>query len=137
MSKKNNIENLVNLEVVFDVEVEVEVENNNNLYHVIKYSWCWTDEEDTYINISNSLEEIVTTVLNYYFNWDDEDDDYEELDKIIRVNTNSDIMSIHIRSSDGEVSSYEISATEYSVCEFLEKIARELERPDLFAIQGI
>lgn len=114
-----------------------EISTADNLTLLNKFSWCWTDEEDSYINTADSLKEIVETVLNYYFNWDDEGADLDEHEKIIRVQTDSGLMYILIRSNDGEVSSYEISATEYSVKEFLEKIARDLERPDLFSIQEI
>ena len=121
------------------MEMDVLNDDNNSIGISLpdKFTWCWTDDEGSYINKSHSLLDIVDTVLNYYFNGLDEDAECDEIDKIIRIKIDSEYLKIYIRTEDNEVQSYEIIATINSVCDFLKDIAWDLGRPDFFAIQEI
>jgi hypothetical protein len=87
------------------------------------YIWAWSDEERTYINKAYSLCEIVDTVLDYYF-WDDEPYTINELNGRFSIT-----MTI-----DEKLDEYEVNSCLYEVSNFLQILARLLDRPDTFAI---
>lgn len=93
-----------------------------------KYMWGWYDGEGCYVNKADSMQEILETVLTYYF---DPNEDGSEC-KVQVVETDG-TFEISLQHEDG-VERHEIEASEDTVIEFLNEIARNEYRPDMFGL---
>lgn len=88
------------------------------------YIWAWSDGEGNYINKASSLRQIIEEILEYYY-CDEEN---------ITVNEGEDKFSISIQSDD-QHDQYEIDIEIDSVREFLNDLAKIVDRPDTFDIR--
>ena len=88
------------------------------------YIWAWSDGEGNYINKASSLREILEEILEYYY-CDEEN---------ITVNEVKDKFLISLQSDD-QKNQYEIGIDIDSVREFLNDLAKVVDRPDRFDIR--
>ncbi len=91
-----------------------------------KYTWAWSDEDETYINKADSLFEILDIVLDCYL-WDDEQYTITELNGKFSITM----------SMENELVEYEVNSCPCEVSKFLHIMARLEDRPDTFAICAI
>ena len=88
------------------------------------YIWAWSDGEGNYINKASSLIEILEEILEYYY-CDEENITVNEVEGkfLITVEHNS------------QNDKYEIDIDTDSVREFLNELAKIVDRPDTFDIR--
>ena len=88
------------------------------------YIWAWSDGEGNYINKASSLIEILEEILEYYY-CDEEN---------ITVNEAEGKFLISVEDN-GQNDRYEIEIDIDSVREFLNELAKIVDRPDTFDIR--
>ena len=93
-----------------------------------KYIWSWYDGEGNYCNKAESLEQIIETVLVYYFE-PDEDGSACKV-QVIRVDDTFNI-TLEREHATGR---HESAAAEEVALGFLEDIASQEGRPDMFGL---
>lgn len=93
------------------------------------YTWAWSDEESTYINKSDSLFEILETIIDYYYGDADEEEKHYNITEL----DGKFLVSITV---DDEAVEYEVDASFCEVSDFLHILARHENRPDTFAIRS-
>jgi hypothetical protein len=87
------------------------------------YIWAWSDGDGNYINKATSLRQIIEEILEYYY-CDEEN---------ITVNEVKDKFLITVEDN-GQIHKYEIEIDIDSVREFLNELAKIVDRPDTFDI---
>jgi hypothetical protein len=110
-----------------------------------KYVWAWTDEDDTYINKKDSLEEIIEEIIEHYepeakrltiekkdskfvvHYFSEYVSDWDEMEDM-------DFGGIEEEQEDGFKIHCEFEATPWTTAHFLDALARVYEREDKFDI---
>ena len=90
-----------------------------------KLVWSWFDGEGVYTNSAESLEEIIEEIFEYYF-------DDEVLVAIVKTVSHFEIEVCD--QENGSRNLYRVETSNSAVAEFLESLARKVDRPDKFCI---
>lgn len=96
------------------------------------YRWIWTDQDNTYKNLSYSLENIIKEIVEYYYSGD-------VMFFFVNRKENDetgDTFHIHFVVAD-QTYEYECGANPDDVAEFLNELAEECDRPDSFDIENL
>jgi len=93
---------------------------------VEKLVWSWFDGDGVYTNSAESLENIIEEIFEYYF-------DDEVLVAIVKTVSYFEIEVLDQESGSTNLHRVEISNS--AVAEFLESLARKVDRPDKFSIE--
>jgi len=95
---------------------------------VEKLVWSWFDGDGVYTNSAESLEEIIEEIFEYYF-------DDEVLVAIVKTFSHFEIEVLDQES--GSTNLHRVANSNWAVAEFLESLARKVDRPDKFSIEEI
>lgn len=90
-----------------------------------KLVWSWFDGERVQTNSAESLEEIIEEIFEYYF-------DDEVLVAIVKTVSHFEIEVCD--QENGSRNLYRVETSNSAVAEFLESLARKVDRPDKFCI---
>ena len=93
-----------------------------------KLVWSWYDGDGVYTNSAESLENIIEEIFEYYF-------DDEVLVAIVKTASHFEIEVCDQES--GNTHLHKVEKRNSAVAEFLEFLAREVDRPDRFNIEEI
>ena len=100
-------------------------ESNESIEQAPKpYIWAWAEGEGNYINKASSLRQIIEEILEYYY-CDDEN---------ITINEAEGKFLITVEHN-GQNDQYKIDIDIDSAREFLNELARIVDRPDTFDIR--
>ena len=88
------------------------------------YIWAWSDGEGNYINKASSLRQIIEEILEYYY-CDEENITVKEVEGKFLITV----------EDNGQNDQYEIDIDIDSVREFLNELAKIVDRPDTFDIR--
>lgn len=103
-----------------------------------KFVWTWNDGEDTYLNKSESLLDIVQNVVEYWLDGEGHPEVVVDED-FITVSFDTDRFNDFDEDELDENDKFHISSeqTPELVAGMLDHIARQLQRPDTFDIDTI
>lgn len=93
-----------------------------------KLVWSWFDGDEVYVNLAESLEDIIEEIFDYYF------------DEAVVVNIKKTEQYFDIEVCDEETGCknlHKIENCTSAVAEFLELLASEEGRPDEFSIKAL